>query len=88
MECQQNYTNSLVDLKKFTQSSQMPVFLGSIESYEDEEDEEDSAEIVPLDEELNQVGLDLEDDEDQDELPNGFSNVSDSEMDDYSQDDN
>ena len=88
MQLQLNQSNHLVDLFKFTQSLQKPIFLGSIESYEDEDEDEDSAEIVPLDEELNQVALNMEDEEDHEELPNGFSKVSDSELDDYSTDDN
>ena len=67
MKREQNNLDFLDDLRKFTKSLPLPMFLGSIESYEDEEDEDDSAEIVPLDEELNQVGLNLEEEEDQEE---------------------
>ncbi|MFK7828067.1 MAG: hypothetical protein AB8G05_28215 [Oligoflexales bacterium] len=85
MEFQQFKSNTFINMLAFTQYLPKPLFLGSIDGYESEEgDDDEGVEIIPLDEELNQVVLNLEEEEDHEELPNGFSKISDSEMDDYS----
>lgn len=90
MDSQQFKASNFPSFSHFNHPLTMPLFFDNFDSYEEEEDEENDLDIVPLDEELNQVVLTQEEEEEEEEqeLPNGFSNVTDSEMDDYSPEDN